>query len=59
MNKDHIKGKTKEIEGEIQKGAGKLTGDRKEAAKGAAKKKEGEAQQGVGDLKDGVKKILK
>ena len=59
MNKDHVKGKAKEVEGEIKKAAGKLTGDKELEAEGRVKDKEGEVQQGVGDLKDGVKKILK
>jgi uncharacterized protein YjbJ (UPF0337 family) len=52
MNKDHVKGKTNEVTGEIKQQVGKLTGDRSLEAKGHARELKGKVQQGVGDAKD-------
>jgi uncharacterized protein YjbJ (UPF0337 family) len=40
MNKDRVKGKSKEIEGRVLRGVGKATGSRKTQAKGAVKQAE-------------------
>ncbi len=48
MNKDEVKGKGKQIEGQIREGVGKLTGNKTEQAKGKVEQVEGKAQQEVG-----------
>lgn len=52
MDKDRLKGGLKQAEGNIQKNAGKLTGNEKQQAKGGAKEIEGKVQKGVGKVKD-------
>jgi len=54
MNKDRVKGKSKEIEGRVLRGVGKATGSRKTQAKGAVKQAEGQLQGMVGRMKDAV-----
>lgn len=55
MNKDQVKGTTKDIAGKIQEGAGKLTGNKEQEAKGLAKQVAGKTQKSVGDTKEAVK----
>jgi len=59
MNTDQVKGKLKEVAGDAQKEAGKLTGDSDQQAKGGANELEGKTQKKVGDIKEGVKDIFK
>ena len=54
VNKDQIKGATKDIAGKVQEEVGKLVGSNEQQAKGLAKQAEGKIQKGVGDLKEGV-----
>jgi len=55
MNKDQIKGRTKEAEGKIKEVAGKLVGNEKLEEKGKVQKVLGEAQAKFGDVKKDVK----
>ena len=55
MNKDQIKGTAKDIGGQIQEEAGKITGSKEEQAKGLANQVEGKIQKGVGDAKETIK----
>jgi len=59
MNTDQMKGKLKEVAGDAQKGAGRMTGDTDQEAKGKANEVEGKTQKKVGDIKEGVKEIFK
>ena len=52
MNKDQIKGTTKDLAGKVQEKAGELTGNRKQQVKGLKKQLEGKIQKGVGDVKE-------
>src|SRR3954465_11914171 len=52
MNKDHVKGATNEVTGNIKKEVGRATGDRSMEVKGHARELKGKLQQGVGDAKD-------
>jgi uncharacterized protein YjbJ (UPF0337 family) len=54
MNRDQAKGKAKELQGDIQKKVGKLTGDTETRARGTAKEVEGKMQKGVGNVKDAL-----
>ena len=55
MNKDQIKGRVKEAEGNIKQVAGKLVGNKTLEAKGKIQKTIGEAQARFGDVKQDVK----
>ncbi len=55
MNKDQIKGTTKDIAGKIQEETGNITGSKEDQAKGLAKQGEGKIQKGVGDAKEKIK----
>lgn len=55
MNKDHVKGKTNEVTGEIKQEVGKMTGDRSMQARGQARELKGKVQQGIGDAKDDLR----
>lgn len=55
MNKDQVKGATKDVAGKIQQKAGELVGSESQQVKGAAKQVEGKVQKGVGDVKEAVK----
>lgn len=52
MNKDHVKGMTNEVVGEVKEQVGKATGDRSLEVKGHATEFKGKAQQKLGDVKD-------
>ncbi|MDP3139358.1 MAG: CsbD family protein [Burkholderiaceae bacterium] len=54
MNKDQVKGKAKEIAGEIQEQTGRVIGSEEQEAKGHAREVEGKIQQKVGDVKEAV-----
>jgi uncharacterized protein YjbJ (UPF0337 family) len=51
MNKDEVKGKGKQIEGQIREGVGKLTGNETEQVKGKVEQVEGKAQQEIGKVR--------
>ena len=55
MNKDQVKGVSKDITGKIQEKAGKLVGSKKQQAKGLGKQISGKVQKAVGDLKESAK----
>jgi len=52
MNKDHVKGATNEVTGNIKEQVGKMTGDRSLEVKGKATELKGKLQQRKGDAKD-------
>lgn len=59
MNKDQVKGKMKEIAGEIQEHTGKALGNTEQQAKGHAREAAGKIQQKVGAVKEAVKDASK
>ena len=50
-HKDEIKGKAKQIAGNLEQGVGRATDDKDRVAKGEAHEGEGKLQQGVGKVK--------
>ena len=50
MNKDQIKGTTKDLVGKVQEEAGKLIGSKEQQARGLDKQISGKAQKAVGDV---------
>ena len=58
MNKNQVKGITKDIAGKLQQGIGKLIGSRKQQAKGLQKQATGKAEEALGDVKEAVKDTL-
>lgn len=52
MNKDQIKGVTKDIAGKIQEDVGKLVGSKEQQAKGLLKQVEGKSEKALGDAKE-------
>ncbi len=59
MNKDQVKGVTKDVAGKVQQEAGKLVGSKEQQIKGLAKQISGKTQKGVGDVKEAVKDLAK
>ena len=59
MNKDQVKGVTKDVVGKIQEEAGKLTGNKEQQIAGLSKQISGKVQKSVGDLKQSVKDLDK
>ena len=55
MNKDQVKGATKDAVGKAQQEVGKLTGSKEQQAKGLKKQVAGKVQKGVGDAKEAMK----
>ena len=55
MDKEHIKGAAKTVEGTVKETAGKMTGDKSLEAKGKADKVEGKVRDTAGDVKDAFK----
>jgi uncharacterized protein YjbJ (UPF0337 family) len=55
MNKDQVKGKVKDIAGQVQAEAGKLVGNTEQHAKGIKLQVEGKAQKNLGNAKELVK----
>jgi uncharacterized protein YjbJ (UPF0337 family) len=55
MNKDQVKGATKEAAGKVQEAAGKLVGSKEQQAKGLVKQVAGGAQKAYGNAKEAVK----
>ena len=55
MNKDQVKGATKEAAGKVQETAGKLVGSKEQQAKGMKKQLEGHVQKTYGDAKQDIK----
>jgi uncharacterized protein YjbJ (UPF0337 family) len=54
MNKDQVKGVTKDVAGKIQEEAGKLVGSKQQQIKGLSKQISGKVQKGVGDVEQSV-----
>jgi len=59
MNKDQVKGVTKDIAGKVQEEAGKLVGSKEQQIKGLSKQISGKIQKGVGDVEQSVKDVNK
>lgn len=59
MNKDQVKGVTKEIAGKVQEEAGKLIGSKEQQVKGLGKQISGKAEKTYGDAKEVVKNANK
>lgn len=55
MDKEHLKGTAKKVEGGAKEAAGKVSGDRSLEAEGKLDKAEGEVRKTVGDVKDAVR----
>jgi uncharacterized protein YjbJ (UPF0337 family) len=56
MNKDQLKGSTKEAAGKLQKQGGKAVGSSEQEVKGKARELAGKAQKAFGDAKQSVEK---
>ena len=52
MDKDRLKGKTKDITGRVERQAGEWTDDKEMQSEGASKQVEGKVQNAWGNLKD-------
>ena len=59
MNKDQVKGATKEAVGKVQEAAGKLVGNKTQEAKGLGKQAAGGAQKAYGNAKADLKDASK
>lgn len=55
MDKQHVKGASKEAEGNVKEAAGKVTGDKELEVEGKADQAEGKIRKAAGDVKDAVK----
>jgi uncharacterized protein YjbJ (UPF0337 family) len=58
INKDQVKGMTKEAVGEVKEQVGKATGDTELQVKGHAKEFEGKAQKKLGDVKEAAREDM-
>ena len=59
MNKDQVKGVTKNVAGKAQEQVGKLVGSKDQQIKGLSKQIDGQAQKAVGDVKQAVTDVSK
>jgi uncharacterized protein YjbJ (UPF0337 family) len=59
MNKDQVKGATKEAVGKVQEQVGRLVGSPEQEAKGIGKQVAGNVQKNVGDAKENVRDAIK
>lgn len=59
MNKDQVKGKIKEVAGEVQEHTGKAVGNAEQQAKGHAREFQGKAQKAAGDARENAEDIQK
>jgi uncharacterized protein YjbJ (UPF0337 family) len=55
MNDDQVKGKVKQVEGQIKEAVGKAVGDSTMENKGKLKNAAGKVQEAYGDLKSEIK----
>jgi uncharacterized protein YjbJ (UPF0337 family) len=55
MDKDRVKGSTRQAKGAVKEVTGKVTGDAKLEAEGKSEKIAGKAQNAVGGLKDSLR----
>lgn len=56
MDKDQVKGRAKQTEGELEESAGKIVGDKEMERSGKLKKVIGKVQSRYGDIKSDIKK---
>lgn len=56
MAGDKVKGTGKQVEGKVEEGVGKATGDEELEAKGKGKQVAGKVRKKVGDVKENLKK---
>ena len=56
MNRDQIKGKEKQVKGQVKETAGRILGDKTLEKKGAFQNANGKMQKGYGDAKAEVRK---
>ena len=54
MNRDQVKGTTKDVAGKVQQKVGQLTGNKTQQLKGAVKQVEGKVQKGVGNVEQAL-----
>lgn len=59
MNTNQVKGKAKEVLGNIQEHAGKLVGSKTQEAKGLATEAEGKVQKKSGDVEETLNKAVR
>ena len=59
MNRDQIKGRTKEVAGKIQEKTGKLVGSKTHEASGLTKQAAGKVQKSYGDAKESAKRVAR
>jgi len=59
MDKEHVKGAAKKVEGSIKETAGKATGNDHLKNEGRADKAEGHVRSAVGDVKDAAREAGK
>ncbi|PRC91736.1 CsbD family protein [Solimicrobium silvestre] len=59
MNKDQVKGVSKDIAGKIQEDAGKVTGSKSQQLKGLEKQIDGKSEKNLGDAKEIIKDAVK
>jgi uncharacterized protein YjbJ (UPF0337 family) len=59
MNKDQIKGATKEFTGKVQRKIGKLVGSKTQQAKGLGNQISGKAEKSYGNAKEFIKNANK
>jgi uncharacterized protein YjbJ (UPF0337 family) len=59
MNKDQVKGATKDVAGKLQSETGKMIGNKEMQAKGMKNEIAGKAQKHLGDAKEAVKDAVK
>jgi len=57
MNKDQVKGKTKNIAGKVQEQAGKLVGSKGQQVKGLSKQIAGKVQESYGDARQSAEEL--
>ena len=59
MNKDQVKGASKQVVGKAQEKAGKLVGSKEQQIKGLSKQISGKAQKGLGDIEQAIEDSTK
>ena len=59
MNKNQVKGVTKQIVGEVQEKAGQLVGSKEQQIKGLAKQIAGKTQSSIGDIEHAAAEFKK
>lgn len=59
MNKNQVRGVTKDIAGKVQEEAGKLVGSKEQQIKGIGKQIAGTAEKNYGDAKEAIKEANK